>query len=64
MLRVKNETLMKKLILAYEKKLNAKPGTFEFKFDGESVDPLKTVAEMEINDGDSVDVMVAQVGGA
>ena len=62
-LKVKTETLMGKLIRAWETKKGVGEKVYQYMFDGKNLDPVKTVAEHEISDGDFVDVAIAQVGG-
>merc|ERR1711939_990468 len=61
--RVKRTTALRKLMTAYCERQGQEMASLEFLFDGDRVRPENTPADLEMEDGDSIDAMVKQVGG-
>merc|ERR1712046_154054 len=62
--RVKKTTALRKLMTAYCERQGQDVAALEFLFDGDRLRPEQTPEELEMEDGDSIDAMVKQVGGA
>merc|ERR1711904_291768 len=62
--RVKKTTALRKLMTAYCGRQGQDVAALEFLFDGDKLRPEQTPEELEMEDGDSIDAMVKQVGGA
>merc|ERR1712010_331754 len=62
--RVKKTTALRKLMGAYCDRQGQDMSALEFLFDGDRIRPEQTPEELEMDDGDSIDAMVKQVGGA
>ncbi|KAJ3367069.1 Small ubiquitin- modifier 1 [Allomyces javanicus] len=64
--KVKSTTKFHKIAKAYADKKNIDLAGLRFQVDGERVDLLseQTVGELDLEDGDIVDVEINQVGGA
>eukprot|EP00753_Platysulcus_tardus_P003023 PLAT12183.1.p1 GENE.PLAT12183.1~~PLAT12183.1.p1 ORF type:complete len:103 (-),score=40.10 PLAT12183.1:367-675(-) len=61
--RVKRTTKMKKVFDAFKARKGTGEASFRFLLDGERIHPDQTVAELDLADGDQIDVMMEQVGG-
>ncbi|KAJ3370946.1 Small ubiquitin- modifier 1 [Allomyces arbusculus] len=63
--KVKSTTKFQKIAKAYADKKNIDLAGLRFQVDGERVDLLseQTVGELDLEDGDIVDVVINQVGG-
>ncbi|KAJ3367070.1 Small ubiquitin- modifier 1 [Allomyces javanicus] len=61
--KVKSTTKFQKIAKAYADKKNIDVSTLRFNIDGEPVVFEKTVGELDLVDGDVVDVEMKQVGG-
>lgn len=62
--KVKRTTPFSKIMSAYCKKVGQDLENVRFLFDGQRVKPENTPAELEMEDEDSVDAMVQQIGGS
>jgi hypothetical protein len=62
--KIKRATQLRKLMDAYCQRQGKDEKTVRFLYDGVRLKPDSTPEEMEMEDGDSIDVMVAQIGGA
>ncbi|KAI9227936.1 MAG: ubiquitin-related domain-containing protein [Piptocephalis tieghemiana] len=62
--KIKRLTQLRKLMDAYCTRQGKDEKTVRFLYDGVRLKPDSTPEEMEMEDGDSIDVMVAQIGGA
>ncbi|KAF9585606.1 Small ubiquitin- modifier 1 [Lunasporangiospora selenospora] len=62
--KIKRSTQLKKLMDAYCDRQGKSLQSVRFLYDGERIQPNNTPSELEMEDGDSIDVMVEQVGGA
>jgi len=60
---VKRTTPIKKLMDAYCERQGKSLNSLRFLYDGERVQSHNTPAELEMEDGDAIDVMVEQIGG-
>ncbi|ORY49980.1 ubiquitin-like protein [Rhizoclosmatium globosum] len=61
--KIKNTTTMGKVQAAYAQKLGINKDTVRFKFDGAAVTMTQTPADLGLEDGDSIDAFVQQIGG-
>ncbi|XP_075482054.1 small ubiquitin-related modifier 1-like [Primulina tabacum] len=62
--RIKRNTQLKKLMNAYCEKKLEDPNSFVFLFDGRQIRGEQTPDELEMEDGDEIDFMQRQMGGA
>ncbi|KAG0041872.1 Small ubiquitin- modifier 1 [Gryganskiella cystojenkinii] len=62
--KIKRSTQLKKLMEAYCDRQGKSLNSVRFLYDGERVQTTNTPNELEMEDGDSIDVMVEQVGGS
>ncbi|KAI8598206.1 ubiquitin-related domain-containing protein [Dissophora ornata] len=62
--KIKRSTQLKKLMEAYCDRQGKAVTSVRFLYDGERIQPTNTPNELEMDDGDSIDVMVEQVGGS
>ncbi|KXN67562.1 putative ubiquitin [Conidiobolus coronatus NRRL 28638] len=62
--KIKRSTPLKKLMDAYCDKQGKSPSSVRFLYDGDRVQPADTPASLGMEDQDTIDVMVEQVGGA
>merc|ERR1711939_721147 len=62
--RVKKTTALRKLMNAYCERQGQDIASLQFLFDGDRVGENQTPEELEMEDGDSIDAMVKQVGGS
>lgn len=62
--KIKRSTQLKKLMEAYCERQGKAVNSVRFLYDGERIQPTNTPNELEMEDGDSIDVMVEQVGGS
>lgn len=61
--KLKRKSSIKKLLDAYCVKKGLVRGSVRFTFDGQRIDEKSTPTELEMDDGDIIDVMVEQTGG-
>ncbi|KAI8343632.1 ubiquitin-related domain-containing protein [Chlamydoabsidia padenii] len=62
--KIKRTTPLRKLMDAYCERQGKSAGSVRFLYDGNRLLPTNTPDELEMEDGDSIDVMVEQIGGA
>ncbi|THH27586.1 hypothetical protein EUX98_g6607 [Antrodiella citrinella] len=62
--KIKRNTKLSKLQGAYATKVGKDVGSIRFLYDGERVQENDTPASLDMEDNDSIDVMVEQVGGS
>ncbi|KAI8470056.1 MAG: small ubiquitin-like modifier 2 [Monoraphidium minutum] len=62
--KVKSTTKFGKIFTAYANKKSLDVRAIKFLFDGNRLQDDMTPAEMEMEDGDAIDAMLEQVGGA
>ncbi|KZT58028.1 small ubiquitin-related modifier [Calocera cornea HHB12733] len=62
--KIKRNTKMSKLKGAYAQRVGKDVQTIRFLYDGERLGEDDTPASLEMQDGDTIDVMVEQVGGS
>ena len=60
--RIKRSTPLRRVMEAYCERQGQDMESFQFWFDGERVAEKQTPAELKMEDGDSIDAMVKQVG--
>ncbi|RGB28282.1 ubiquitin-related domain-containing protein [Rhizophagus diaphanus] len=61
--KIKRTTQLKKLMDAYCERQGKSLNSLRFLYDGDRVQSHNTPAELEMEDGDAIDVMVEQIGG-
>jgi len=61
--KIKRNTKLSKLQAAYANKVGKDVGTIRFLYDGNRINDDDTPASLEMEDNDTIDVMVEQVGG-
>jgi len=61
--KIKKNTKLSKLQAAYASKVGKDVGSIRFLYDGNRINDEDTPASLEMDDGDTIDVMVEQVGG-
>ncbi|KAF8346362.1 small ubiquitin-related modifier [Amanita rubescens] len=61
--KIKRSTKLSKLQAAYANKVGKDVGSIRFLYDGARIQDDDTPATLEMDDGDTIDVMVEQVGG-
>ncbi|TDL24354.1 ubiquitin-like protein [Rickenella mellea] len=61
--KIKRSTKLSKLQAAYASKVGKEVGTIRFLYDGERINDDDTPASLDMEDNDTIDVMVEQVGG-
>mmetsp|Transcript_10251 Transcript_10251/g.29432 ORF Transcript_10251/g.29432 Transcript_10251/m.29432 type:complete len:93 (+) Transcript_10251:75-353(+) len=61
--KVRTGTKFKKIFDAFLQRKSLQPGSVRFLFDGERVREDQSPQELDMEDGDSLDVMMEQVGG-
>jgi small ubiquitin-related modifier len=61
--KIKQHTQMEKVIKAFSDKVGIEPASLRLTFDGERVTGDQTAADLELADGDVLDVMEFQIGG-
>ncbi|RIA95929.1 ubiquitin-related domain-containing protein [Glomus cerebriforme] len=61
--KIKRTTQLKKLMDAYCERQGKSLSSLRFLYDGERVQSHNTPQELEMEDGDAIDVMVEQIGG-
>ncbi|ORZ00434.1 ubiquitin-related domain-containing protein [Syncephalastrum racemosum] len=62
--KIKRTTPLRKLMDAYCERQGKAAGSVRFLYDGNRVMPQNTPQELDMDDGDSIDVMVEQIGGS
>ncbi|CAE6411670.1 hypothetical protein ACGC1H_003155 [Rhizoctonia solani] len=62
--KIKRGTKLKKLQGAYAAKVGKDVNTFRFLYDGNRINDDDTPASLDMENEDTIDVMVEQVGGA
>jgi len=61
--KIKRNTKLSKLQAAYANKVGKDVGTIRFLYDGNRINDDDTPLSLEMEDNDTIDVMVEQVGG-
>jgi len=61
--KIKRNTKLSKLQAAYANKVGKDVGTIRFLYDGNRINDEDTPASLDMEDNDTIDVMVEQVGG-
>ncbi|KAI0795853.1 ubiquitin-like protein [Abortiporus biennis] len=61
--KVKPTTPFKKIFEAAEKRFQKEPGTFKFTFAGKRLSPEEKPADHDMEDGDTIDAHLQQIGG-
>ncbi|KAI9020732.1 ubiquitin-related domain-containing protein [Phycomyces nitens] len=61
--KIKRATPLKKLMDAYLDRQGKAPGSVRFLYDGNRVLPENTPEQLDMDDGDCIDVWVEQLGG-
>eukprot|EP01025_Chloroclados_australasicus_P027913 TRINITY_DN2762_c0_g1_i2.p4 TRINITY_DN2762_c0_g1~~TRINITY_DN2762_c0_g1_i2.p4 ORF type:complete len:105 (-),score=8.04 TRINITY_DN2762_c0_g1_i2:536-850(-) len=61
--KVKRSTKLEKVFNFYCQRKGYVSNQVRFLFDGANITPDKTVGEIDLEDGDTLDCMIAQVGG-
>jgi len=61
--KIKRNTKLSKLQGAYANKVGKDVGSIRFLYDGNRINDDDTPASLEMDDNDTIDVMVEQVGG-
>ncbi|KAF8706661.1 Ubiquitin-like protein, partial [Rhizoctonia solani] len=62
--KIKRNTKLKKLQGAYASKVGKDVNTFRFLYDGNRINDEDTPASLDMENDDTIDVMVEQVGGS
>ncbi|KAI0700264.1 ubiquitin-like protein [Cerioporus squamosus] len=62
--KIKRNTKLSKLQGAYANKVGKDVGSIRFLYDGQRITDDDTPASLEMDDNDTIDVMVEQVGGS
>ncbi|KAK1375516.1 Small ubiquitin-related modifier [Heracleum sosnowskyi] len=62
--RIKRSTQLKKLMNAYCDRQSVEMNSIAFLFDGRRLQAAQTPDELEMEDGDEIDAMLHQTGGA
>jgi len=61
--KIKRNTKLSKLQLAYAQKIGKDVGTIRFLYDGDRINEEDTPQSLDMEENDAIDVMVEQVGG-
>ncbi|KAI9308814.1 ubiquitin-related domain-containing protein [Cunninghamella echinulata] len=61
--KIKRSTPLRKLMDAYCDRQGKSSGSVRFLYDGGRLLPTNTPEELDMEDGDSIDVMIEQIGG-
>jgi small ubiquitin-related modifier len=61
--KIKRQTPLKKLMDAYCERQGKDPRHIRFMFDGERINENDTPEKLEMEDNDTIDVFIQQVGG-
>ncbi|KAA6402989.1 MAG: putative SUMO1b protein [Streblomastix strix] len=61
--KIKKNTALKKLMDAYCTRENLVPNSVRFLFDGNRLKPTDTPDQLDMEDGDMIDVQIEQSGG-
>mmetsp|Transcript_4029 Transcript_4029/g.18393 ORF Transcript_4029/g.18393 Transcript_4029/m.18393 type:complete len:93 (+) Transcript_4029:94-372(+) len=61
--KVRQTTKFEKIFTAFCSRKSLQPGAVRFLFDGQRINPTQTPQELDMEDGDSIDAMMEQVGG-
>jgi hypothetical protein len=62
--RIKKTTRLEKLMMAYCQRLGQSFDAVRFMFDGDRINKEQTPNDIGLDDGDVIDAMLPQVGGA
>jgi len=62
--RIKSSATLRKLMNAYCDRQSVDPSSIAFLFDGRRLRAEQTPAELDMEDGDEIDAMLHQTGGA
>lgn len=61
--KVRMSTKFEKIFTAFCSKKSLDPSHVRFLFDGQRIQSTSTPADLEMEDGDSIDAMMEQIGG-
>ncbi|KAL1922628.1 uncharacterized protein VTP21DRAFT_10167 [Calcarisporiella thermophila] len=61
--KIKRTTPLKRLMTAYCERQGKSLNSVRFLYDGERIQPENTPEELEMENGDTLDVMIEQIGG-
>mgnify|MGYP002825221886 CR=1 FL=1 len=61
--KIKHSTKMSKIMAAYAERMGIQTTSLRFLFDGQRFNADQTAKDLELEDGDSIDVMTEQQGG-
>mmetsp|Transcript_5941 Transcript_5941/g.26295 ORF Transcript_5941/g.26295 Transcript_5941/m.26295 type:complete len:93 (+) Transcript_5941:62-340(+) len=61
--KVRQTTKFEKIFTAFCSRKSLQPGAVRFLFDGQRINPTQTPQDLDMEDGDSIDAMMEQVGG-
>lgn len=61
--KIKKNTPLRKLMSAYCERTGVKLGSMRFRFDGSAINETDTPSQLDMEDGDSIDVFQQQTGG-
>lgn len=61
--KIKKNTPLRKLMSAYCERTGVKMEAMRFRFDGQPISETDTPSQLEMEDGDSIDVFQQQTGG-
>merc|ERR1712002_81593 len=61
--KIKKNTPLRKLMSAYCDRTSVRMEQMRFRFDGQAISEIETPAQLEMEDGDTIDVFHQQTGG-
>jgi len=61
--KIKKNTPLRKLMSAYCERTGVKMEAMRFRFDGQPINETDTPSQLDMEDGDSIDVFQQQTGG-
>jgi len=61
--KIKKMTPLRKLMSAYCERTDVKMGSMRFRFDGQPINETDTPSQLDMEDGDAIDVFQQQTGG-
>jgi small ubiquitin-related modifier len=61
--KIKKMTPLRKLMSAYCERTGVKMGSMRFRFDGQPINETDTPSQLDMEDGDAIDVFQQQTGG-
>lgn len=62
--KIKKNTPLRKLMNAYCDRTGVKSGVMRFRFDGQPINETDTPSQLDMEDGDVIDVFQQQTGGS